>query len=190
METFSSLFLWNPNLQNQGLKRNHTVYFFGIFQYRHYQYNRCSVNMANKLVLLLSLDHCPLDDFSQFSSALLLPFPFHQSLHLLGHLLSSVPWFRAGSCLPLVRAQESAIRAGAGGRWEPPWGGTWPVWVRKWLRESHRLAMWCWSRLQFFCSACLRLSISSTNREARNANLAEVPESLPSLSYLTVPTTS
>lgn len=84
-----------------------------------------------------------------------------------------VPWFRAGSCLPLVRAQESAIRAGAGGRWEAPWGGTWPVWVRKWLRESHRLAMWCWSRLQFFCSACRRLSISSTSREARKANLAE-----------------
>lgn len=117
---------------------------------------------AHKMILLNSL--------LPFSSPSLLI-----GLHLLGHLLCLVPWFRAVSCLPLVRAQESAIRAGAGGRWDPPCGGTWPVWVRKWLRESHRLAMWCWSRLQFFCSACRRLSINSKNREARNADLAETP---------------
>lgn len=51
------------------------------------------------------------------------PFTLHFPPSPLLWQLCVVPWFMDGSALPLVRAQASVMRAGAGGRWEPPCGG-------------------------------------------------------------------
>lgn len=56
---------------------------------------------------------------------------------------------------------------GMQGDWQaevwPCAGGRRPVWLSRWDKESHRLAMWCWSKLQFFSSAWRRLSMRSEN---------------------------